>query len=63
MLVRLDNEVKLFKQELFKLAWFMRGSISVNDLLCYYGFEDREMVRKVIEDNIEITKKTQMPIL
>lgn len=28
-----------------------------------YSFEDREMIRQIIEDNIELTKKTQMPII
>ena len=63
MLVRLDNEVKSFKQELFRLAWFMRGGVNINDLFWRYSFEDREMIRKVIEDNVELTKKTQMPII
>lgn len=63
MLVRLDNEVKSFKQELFRLVWFMRGGVNINDLFNRYGFEDREMIRQVINDNVELTKKTQMPII
>lgn len=41
----------------------MRGGVTINDLFWRYSFEDREMIRQVIEDNIELTKKTQMPIL
>ena len=41
----------------------MRGSVNINDLFWRYSFEDREMIRQIIEDNIELTKKTQMPII
>lgn len=48
---------------MFRLAWFMRGGLNVNDLFWRYSFEDREMLQKVIKDNIELTKKTQMPFV
>jgi len=41
----------------------MRGGISMNDLLMYYSFEDREMIYSVIKDNIEATKETRLPLL
>lgn len=41
----------------------MRGGVNINDLLAIYSFDDRELMQKVIEDNIELTKKTQMPLL
>jgi hypothetical protein len=41
----------------------MRGGVSVNDLLHTYSFEDREMMYKVINENIETTKETRMPLL
>jgi hypothetical protein len=41
----------------------MRGGVSINDLLQIYSFEDREMMYKVINENIETTKETRMPLL
>ena len=41
----------------------MRGGVNINDLFWRYSFEDREMIRKVIEDNIKLTEKTLMPLL
>jgi hypothetical protein len=62
-LIRLDQTVKEFKQELFRISWFMRGGISVNDLLFYYSHDDREAAYEVIKTNLENTKQSQMPLL
>ena len=62
-LIRLDNEVKDFKLELFKISWYMRGGVSINDLLHKFGFEDRDIMYSVIKENIELTKESRMPLL
>ena len=62
-LIRLDNQVKAFKQELFRISWYMRGGVTVEELLHLYSHEDRDMIYNVIRDNIETTKETQMPLL
>jgi hypothetical protein len=41
----------------------MRGGVTVNDLLMYYGYEDREAIYSIIKENIEATKQSQMPLL
>jgi len=41
----------------------MRGGVTVNDLLMYYGHEDREAIYTIIKENIEATKQSQMPLL
>jgi hypothetical protein len=41
----------------------MRGGVSVNDLLHTYSSEDREMIYKVIADNLELSAITQQPFI
>ena len=41
----------------------MRGGVSMNDLLFIYSYDDRVNMYKIIEENIEATKNTQMPLL
>jgi hypothetical protein len=54
-----DNETKALKEELFKICWFMRGaSFSEAFALTY---EDRNIIAKIIEGNMEITKETGHP--
>lgn len=41
----------------------MRGGISANDLFNVFSFEDREILNKIINDNIEATKKSGLPLI
>jgi uncharacterized membrane-anchored protein YitT (DUF2179 family) len=41
----------------------MRGGVTVNDLLDRYSLDDRKVMYTIIEENLEITKTTQMPLL
>ena len=59
-LARLDDEVLLFKQRLFKLSWYMRGGVSSYDLFHVYSFEDRNLMSTIAKEHIEMTKKTGM---
>jgi len=55
-----ERDSKALKDLLFRICWYMRGSISISEayLLCP---EDREIIAKIIEENLEITKTSQMP--
>jgi hypothetical protein len=63
MLTSIDASAKEFKENLFRSSWYMRGGVTVNDLLYLYGFEEREMITKIINENIEATEKTKLPLL
>ncbi len=56
----MENETKNFKMDLFKMAWYMRGSLSVDDLFMI-SYEDREIIGKIIKENLETTKKSGLP--
>jgi hypothetical protein len=56
----LDNEVKQIKDTVLKMAWYMRGAIPIDDAFAM-GVEDREIVSKIIEENLETTKKSGLP--
>ena len=58
-----ENQTKQIKHECFKIAWYMRGGVSANDLLWRYSTEDREILNQVIKDNIEQTNKTGLPLV
>jgi hypothetical protein len=38
----------------------MRGGLSYEEAY-YLGAEEREIIAKIVEENIETTKKTQLP--
>jgi len=41
----------------------MRGGVTVNELLHVYSHEDRQAIYSVINENIEMTKESNMPLL
>jgi hypothetical protein len=56
----MESETKNFKMELYKMAWYMRGSLSVDDIFMI-SYEDREIVGRIIKENLETTKKSGLP--
>ena len=48
---------------MYKLAWYMRGSFSYEDVMFRISAEDKEILSTVINENIENTTKTQLPLI
>ena len=55
-----ENDTKALREELFRLCWYMRGSPSFTESFSL-SIEDREIIAKIVEDNLETAKKTSMP--
>lgn len=62
-LIRLEEEILDFKEELFRIAWYMRGGVNVNDLFQIYSFEDIKIIASIIKENVENTKAAGMPLV
>ena len=56
----MEEESKALKRLLFKFCWYMRGGISLNEMF-ELSFADREIISKIINENIEVTNETKMP--
>lgn len=41
----------------------MRGGVTSEDLFWRYSLEDRDIISKIIKDNIETTNKTGLPLI
>lgn len=59
---QMGEETKKLSDDLLKMCWFMRGSISYSEAFSLTQYE-RECIAKIIESNIEITKESGMPII
>lgn len=57
---RLEKDTKALKSEAIKLCWYMRGSVSYDDSMLL-GNQDRELMSKLINENLETTKKSGLP--
>lgn len=56
----LDEESKALKKEIFKLAWFMRGSINI-DQAYQLDYQDRILIGEIVQENLEFTKDSGLP--
>ena len=58
----LEKDTKQIKYELSKLIWFMRGGLSYEEAY-YTSYEDREILFKVVDENLEMSKKVGQVII
>lgn len=54
---KMEDESKALKTELYRLCWFMRGSISIEQAHLL-DFQDREIIGEIIKGNLETTKES-----
>lgn len=60
MVDRMDQEVKDIKQQSLKMAWYMRGGATYEDVL-QMSFQERDLVSALIKENLETTKSSKLP--
>ena len=56
----LETETKAIKSDILRICLFMRGCVTLNEAYALDRF-DRESISKIIEDNLETTKKSGLP--
>lgn len=55
----IEKEALAIKKDLLKICWYMRG-MSYQEAL-NLDYEERKIIGEIIKDNLETTKKTQLP--
>jgi len=61
--VQYENDIKQLKDTLYRIGWNMRGALSYDDLFYKISVDDRDVLSKIIKDNIETTNKTGLPLI
>jgi len=56
----MQQEAKSIREESFKLAWYMRGGITYDQVLLLSNGE-RSMISELAKENMETTKKSGLP--
>jgi hypothetical protein len=57
---KMDKESKALRKELYKLSWFMRGALSIEQAFSM-DIADREILGDIIKENLETTKESGLP--
>lgn len=60
LLEKFDADAKALKKNLLKMCWYMRGGITLDEIY-NLSSEDRQLINKIVEENMEITEKTKLP--
>jgi hypothetical protein len=63
LIKRFENQAKQIKDEIFRLSWYMRGGVSSHDLFHVYSYEDREIIGRIIDENIKASAEAGMPLI
>ena len=57
---RYEKQSRAIKEELLRLCWYMRGGLSYNEAMMLSA-SDKKIISKIINDNLEIAKKSGLP--
>jgi hypothetical protein len=56
----MESECAAIKKNALSMSWYMRGGVTYEDVL-NMSSEEREEIKKIIDSNLEVTKKSQLP--
>jgi hypothetical protein len=56
----MDKEINDIRSEALRLAWYMRGGLPYDQAM-RISVSERKIIGKIIEDNMETTKKSGLP--
>lgn len=60
LLDRYEKDVRAYKDDALRMSWYMRGGLSYDDAMLLSSME-RELIGKIIKDNLETTEKSKLP--
>lgn len=55
-----DKQSRAIREEALRMTWHMRGGVSYDEVM-QLSQQEREIIGKIITDNMEITKKSRLP--
>ena len=60
LIEQFEKDVENIKTNALSLSWYMRGGVSYEDILNMSSFE-RQAISDLVENNLEVTKKSNLP--
>ena len=53
----MEKEALQMKEDALKMCWYMRGGLTYNEAV-NLSYQEREIIGRLIKENLETTKKT-----
>jgi hypothetical protein len=60
MVDQMEKESNSIRQEALQMTWYMRGGVSYDQAL-QLSVTERQLIGKLIKENLETTKKSGLP--
>jgi hypothetical protein len=60
LVARYEADVKKIKDNVLRMVWHMRGGVSYSEAM-NMSMKERDIIGKIVSDNIETTKKSGLP--
>ncbi len=60
MIEQMDKETQNIRLDVLKMCWYMRGGITYEEAM-QMSQSEHEIINGIIKENLETTKKTQLP--
>jgi hypothetical protein len=60
MIDAMDKETHDIRLDVLKLCWYMRGGVTYEEAM-QMSRSERDIISGIVKDNLETTKKTQLP--
>lgn len=58
----MDRESKALDREIYEICWYMRGGITREEAWAL-SFQERKTISKIVEKNVENTKKSGISLM
>lgn len=55
-----DKDIRALKDDALRMCWYMRGGLSYDDSMLLSNTE-KEIINKLVKDNLETTQKSHLP--
>jgi hypothetical protein len=55
-----ERDIRALKDDALRMSWYMRGGLSYDDAMML-SLTERELISKIIKDNMETTQKSRLP--
>lgn len=56
----MDQEADAIRNDTIKICWFMRGGMTYTEAM-HLSPRERDMIGKMVKENLETTKKSGLP--
>lgn len=56
----MEKETRDIRLDVLKLCWYMRGGVTYEEAM-QMSSQERAIINDIVKDNLETTKRTQLP--